>query len=189
MENVVNIEDIVGSFTPRYETRYSSLFDRFAVKKGSSFEGDTIDEETKERRGLFFTTYYEFYMFAFFVGLYSDKRIPLDSKNATNFRHPLREWGNSSLKRNHGRRSKVMLDHIYMAMVLKSGLSQDDIISYESSGSEANESFIKTPLNKALEEYTNGGLSHIAMASADDEALFENQRDVLYFIRDLKDKS
>src|SRR5690606_42023725 len=75
---------------PKYSEIHRDLFTSFSQKFGA--EG-----EKKINLGKHFSTNYELYIYAFFLGLYNDEFSPIpDSERKIDFSHPIQFWGSKS---------------------------------------------------------------------------------------------
>ena len=78
--------DLWAKRNPKWETRFEEIIHQFTdYGVGSS--------ELTEARGKTLGAGYELYIYAFFVGLYSDKKRELVGDNKT-FGQPIQYWGN-----------------------------------------------------------------------------------------------
>jgi hypothetical protein len=135
----------------------------FSKFKGN--EGGDNEERAKET-GRVFATQYELYIYAFFLGLYSNEQQ--ESTNKVNFGHKISEWGKKNRK--SGRESFIeMQEFIFISLITKCDV---DFIQLERS---PNEEDIKTAISQLvdlMESYTNGGLQLIKDQLEDNENYF-----------------
>lgn len=132
---------------PNYGESHKGLFESLSQKFGA--EG-----EKKISLGKHFSTNYELYTYAFFLGLYNDEFIPLKEKKV-NFSHHIQHWGSktTTLARKD---FTILQEYIFEALIVKSGI---DLIALEKGELEEDEA-IKL-LIETLEAFTNGGLTLI----------------------------
>jgi hypothetical protein len=137
--------------TPNYNKEYQSIFDKLANKGNEG--GD--NEERAIETGKIFSTQYEMYIYAFFLGLYANEQQ--ESTNKANFGHKISEWGKKNRK--SGRESFLEIqDFMFIALITKSDVN---FIELERS---SNEEYIKKEVSNLInlmESYTNGGLQLI----------------------------
>lgn len=149
--------DIWSKRVPYYDQQYADLFDKYALK-ATSAKG----EEAMELRGKVFASNYEFYIYAFFMGIYSDTNRPTSEKPC-DFGHAIENWGKkSSSERADFRRIQ---EYMFGLLILKSDL---DFVALELEEDETVISRAVTSLLKIMEGYTNGGLSVIRDRVNDD---------------------
>lgn len=148
--------DIWSKRTPSYDQQYVDLFDKFALK-ATSAKG----KEAMEIRGKVFATNYELYIYAFFMGIYSDTNKPTSEKPC-DFGHPIENWGKKGSDRIDFRRIQ---EYMFGLLILKSDL---DFVALELEEDESVISKAATSLLKIMEGYTNGGLSIIRDKVKDD---------------------
>jgi hypothetical protein len=148
------IKDLWAHKTPKYNVEYSLLFEKLA-NKGN---GDRSEERIFEK-GLIFSTQYEFYIYAFFIGLYAKERIELSSgKMNTDFGHNIENWGKKSKSDFLRKQFTPIQDFIFSSLVVYSDI---DFIEIEKSSDEQPVSDAVNKLISTMEEFTNGGLQII----------------------------
>jgi hypothetical protein len=141
---------------PNYDSSFQQIFDVLA-NKGN--EGEREDNSIES--GKVFSTQYELYIYAFFIGLYSKQQIPTKSK--ASFGHKISEWGKKNRK--SGRESFIEIqDFIFIALVAKSDI---DFVELEKANDENVTKIAVTNLTELLESYTNAGL-HLIKDKLDD---------------------
>src|SRR5687767_17055 len=75
---------------PKYNELYKDLFVEI-----SNYGG--VSEKSRYNLGRHFSSAYEFYMYAFFLGLYNNYFKPLEKEvKKTDFGHPIQFWGSKS---------------------------------------------------------------------------------------------
>jgi len=139
--------DIWSKRVPSYDQQYADLFETLALR-ATSFKG----EEAMEQHGKVFATNYEFYIYAFFLGIYSDIQKSTAEK-AEAFGHPIEKWGH---KNSPSRKDfRQIQEYIFSLLVLKSDV---DFLALEFEEDENTVSKAVSRLLKVMEAYTNGGL-------------------------------
>lgn len=133
---------------PKYSEVNKDLFNSLSQKFGA--EG-----EKKINFGKHFSTNYELYIYAFFLGLYNDEFIPIpDKEKKVDFSHHIQFWGSksTSIRKDF----TILQEYIFMALVAKADI---DLIELDKGGISEDD-VIKT-LITTMESYTNGGLTLI----------------------------
>lgn len=130
---------------PKYSEVHKDLFTSFSQKYGA--EG-----EKKINLGKHFSTNYELYMYAFFLGLYNDEFSPIpNEQKKVDFSHHIQYWGSKS---SHLRKDFTSLqENMFIALVAKTDI---DLIALEKG--EVDEEEVVKMLITTMESYTNGGL-------------------------------
>jgi hypothetical protein len=137
--------------TPGYNLEYQSIFDQLANRGNEG--GD--NEERAIETGKIFATQYELYIYAFFIGLYSNEQQ--ESNKTNNFGHKISEWGKKN--RRSGRESFIEIqDFMFIALIAKSEI---DFIELERSSDDNQIKKAVSSLIDLMESYTNGGLQLI----------------------------
>jgi hypothetical protein len=145
------LKNIWADRTPNYNKEYQPIFEKLA-NKGN--EGNDNEERARET-GKIFATQYELYIYAFFIGLYTNEQQELTSK--VNFGHKISEWGKKNRK--SGRESFLEIqDFIFISLIAN---SDSDFIELERSIDENETKKIVSKLIEVMELYTNGGLQLI----------------------------
>ena len=133
---------------PKYSEIHKDLFNSLSQKFGA--EG-----EKKLNFGKHFSTNYELYVYAFFLGLYNEEFIPIPEKEKrVDFSHHIQFWGSksTSIRKDF----TILQEYIFMALVAKTDI---DLIALDT-GELSEEDAIKM-LISTMESYTNGGLTLI----------------------------
>ena len=127
------------------DTLFKSLSEKFGA------EGDK-----KLSLGKHFSTNYELYTYAFFLGLYNDEHTPIPPNvKKTDFSHHIQYWGsknNASVRKDFTR----LQEYIFAALIAKSNL---DFIALDKG--EISEDDVVKELMTTMEAYTHGGLTLI----------------------------
>lgn len=123
---------------PRYAEHYEYLFTNYSRKGGGS-EQDRLDKEK------IFAKNYELFIYAFFLGLRHDKKIPL----------PINERSDSNVLTIEEWKPNVVRDYLVACTLVADGtpFRTYDFMEESEAKKKAEE------LNQIVEAYTNGGLS------------------------------
>ena len=132
---------------PKYSVNHKDLFTSLSQKYGA--EG-----EKKINLGKHFSTNYELYMYAFFLGLYENEFTPVKkNEKKIDFSHHIQYWGNkTSIRKDFSNLQYYM----FMALLAKTNI---DLVGLEK-GEIIEEDAVKQ-LITTMESYTNGGLNII----------------------------
>lgn len=131
---------------PKYSEIHKDLFNSLSQKFGA--EG-----EKKINLGKHFSTNYELYIYAFFLGLYSDEFSPIpDGEKKIDFSHQIQHWGSKSTVSTRKDFTNIQ-ENIFIALIAKTDI---DLIALEK-GNLDEDDVVKL-LIKTMESYTNGGL-------------------------------
>lgn len=142
-----NLFELWAEKIPNYGSNYKSLFD--SISRTGALGGD------KASLGKHFNTNYELYIYAFFLGLYNDNRLPISqATKKVNFSHHIKFWGRTKdvLRKDFTKLQK----NIFVALVTKTDI---DFIALDKGDLPAEK--VIRELIITMEEYTNGGLSII----------------------------
>lgn len=141
-----NLFDKWKTKIPKYSESHKDLFISLSQKFGA--EG-----EKKINLGKHFSTNYELYTYAFFLGLYNDEFAPIpNEEKKTDFSHHIQHWGSKTTISTRKDFTNLQ-ENMFIALVTKSEI---DIISLEKG--EIDEDIIIQKLIHTMESYTNGGL-------------------------------
>jgi len=140
-----NLFDKWKTKIPKYSIVHKDLFDSLSQKFGA--EG-----EKKINLGKNFSTNYELYMYAFFLGLYNNEFTPItDGEKKIDFSHHIQHWGSKSSPIRED--FTILQEYMFMALVAKTNIN---VLSLEKEEVEIEE--IVKQLISTMESYTNGGL-------------------------------
>lgn len=142
---------------PRFPKEYEYLFQRYCRKGGGS-EGERLD------KAKVFRNLYEFYMYAFFLGIRKKKRIEWEKRT--------RDMSNTKVWNVEGWKpdGKIQLrDYLICCVIGEAGtpLREYDLMDEKGISNKSSE------LLKILEEYTHGGLSILDKAFNNDKNYFD----------------
>lgn len=141
-----NLFDKWKTKIPKYSEVHRDLFTSLSQKFGA--EG-----EKKINLGKHFSTNYELYIYAFFLGLYNTEfdPIPIGEKRI-DFSHHIQHWGSKTTILTRKDFTNLQ-ENIFIALVAKTDL---DLVALEKGELEEDEA-VKL-LITTMESYTNGGL-------------------------------
>lgn len=161
--------DIWGRRNPRFEKRYEQSVMRIISDYGVGASGNT------GAKGKILGAGYEPYIMAFFIGLYSNKRLQLteDSNDVKGLGQPLQFWGNLDSKKNRKAYSGLR-SYIFIALVAKTDI---DWIALDKGDIKV--STVVTNLIETMEEYANYGFSVMEEKLKDDPGYFFSHRSFL----------
>ena len=182
IEELVNKDekliDIWGRRNPRFEKKYEQ-----SVLRVISDYGVGASENTGAK-GKVLGAGYEPYIMAFFIGLYSDKKLPLsdDSDELKVLGQPIDKWGNLDSKKFRKAYSNLR-SYIFIALVAKTdidwiALDKGDIMVQT----------VVTQLIKTMEEYANYGFSVMEDYLNKDKGYFFSHRAFLDIFLQLTSK-
>lgn len=170
--------DIWGRRTPRFEKKYEQ-----SVMRVISDYGIGASENT-EAKGKILGAGYEPYIMAFFIGLYSGKKIALsdESDDLKVLGQPLDKWGNLDSKKYRKAYSKLR-SYIFIALVAKTDIDWIAIDKGDLKVATAVSQLIDT-----MEEYANYGFSVMEDKLKTDKSYFFSNRSFLDIFLQLTDK-
>ncbi|MFI5140795.1 MAG: hypothetical protein ACHQII_00435 [Bacteroidia bacterium] len=141
-----NLFDKWKTKIPKYSEVHKDLFNSLSQKFGA--EG-----EKKINLGKHFSTNYELYMYAFFLGLYNEEFAPIpDNEKKVDFSHHIQHWGSKSTISTRNDFTHLQ-ENIFIALVAKTDV---DLIALDKGGIKEEE--VVKVLIQTMESYTNGGL-------------------------------
>ena len=116
-----NLFDKWKTKIPKYSEAHKDLFNSLSQKFGA--EG-----EKKINLGKHFSTNYELYMYAFFLGLYNEEFSPIpDAEKKTDFSHHIQHWGSKTTISTRNDFTNLQ-ENIFLALVAKTSV---DFIALE----------------------------------------------------------
>ena len=166
-----NLFDKWKTKIPKYSEEFKdTLFKSLSEKFGA--EGDK-----KVSLGKHFSTNYELYTYAFFLGLYYNEYSPIPSNvKKVDFSNHIMAWGSKSNV--PGRKDFTKLqEYIFAALIAKSNI---DFIALEKG--EITEDEVVKELIVSMEAYTHGGLTLIKEKLEDNSSYFLNPTSFLDMI-------
>ncbi|MES2478299.1 MAG: hypothetical protein V4561_04385 [Bacteroidota bacterium] len=157
---------------PKYSEVHKELFISLSQKFGA--EG-----EKKINLGKHFSTNYELYIYAFFLGLYNNEFAPIpEEEKKIDFSHAIQNWGSKTTITTRKDFTKLQ-EHMFIALVAKTEM---DLIALEK-GDLSEDDAVKNLL-KTMESYTNGGLILIREKTDENPNHFLNPTSFLDMILD-----
>lgn len=167
--------DVWGRRNPRFEKRYEQSVLRVLSDYGVGAS------EYNESKGKILGAGYEVYILAFFIGLYSNKRLPLTeiTDDLKVLGQPLDKWGNLDSKKFRKAYPKLR-EYIFVALAAKTNV---DWIELDKGTIKVSD--VATQLIKTMEEYANYGFSFIADKLSGDKGYFASQSAFLNVFLDL----
>jgi len=141
--------DVWARRNPQFETRFEEIL----LRQYTEYGGGSV--ESMSSKGKILGAGYELYIYAFFVGLYQNKRKGLigDTKSLG---QPIQYWGNLDSKKFRKAYPKLR-EYIFTALVAKS--DELDLIALEKG--EINERKAVDFLIDTMEQYANYGFYSI----------------------------
>lgn len=141
-----NLFDKWKTRIPKYSEIHKDLFISLSQKYGA--EG-----EKKINLGKHFSTNYELYTYAFFLGLYNNELAPIpEDEKKTDFSHHIQHWGSKTTVSTRKDFTNLQ-ENIFIALLAKTDI---DLVALEKG--ELEEDDVVKALIKTMESYTNGGL-------------------------------
>lgn len=157
---MIDLIEELGKKNPKYSMKHRRLIEGFA-KKGA------IDYHEKAEKsydlGKFFTNFYEFYLYAAFMGLYINNPIPIsDDEETKTFGVPMRDWTSNN--------SSQTAQYLWMAMFVKSDLDFNALEAMEGKDVERE----MRNISRLIEAYANGGFDFINSKVSENQAFFDD---------------
>jgi hypothetical protein len=150
---MASLYEMWGTKNPRFETHFgeSLYFEQSLLRKFTNYGiGDTQDKSDK---GKIFGAGYELYIYAFFIGLYSNKRKELVGDTKV-LGHAIQKWGNA--ERGIRKEYSELRNYIFIALIAKTDLDLIALEKDETLNTRAVSSLIHT-----MEQYANYGFYKI----------------------------
>lgn len=171
--------DLWGRRNPRFEKRYEQSVIRIISDYGIGASGNT------GAKGKILGAGYEPYIMAFFIGLYTNKRIPLseDANELKGLGQPLQYWGNLDSKK-FRKAYPSLRSYIFIALVAKTDI---DWIALDKGLLEPGA--VVTALVNTMEEYANYGFSVMEEKLNEDKGYFFSNRAFLDMFLQLTEKT
>lgn len=171
--------DIWGRRNPKFEKKYEQ-----SVLRVISDYGIGASENTSAK-GKVLGAGYEPYIMAFFIGLYSGRKLQLseESDELKVLGQPLDKWGNLDSKKFRHAYSDLR-NYIFMALVAKTDI---DWIALDKG--DVKVSSVVSNLIETMEEYANYGFSVMEEKLKEDKGFFFSHRSFLDIFLQLTDKN
>ncbi|MFW6002256.1 MAG: hypothetical protein ACOCQD_02865 [archaeon] len=157
---MISLLEELGKKNPRYSMKHRKLIDSLARKGARDYHESSEDVY---ELGKFFNSFYEFYIYAAFIGLYQNNPVPLYKEHKTNtFSVPMRDWvANNAF---------TSVQYLWMSAIVKSGIDLNKMEEMEDE--EAAKEIIK--IKDLIEAYANGGFEYISSLAEENPAFFED---------------
>lgn len=161
--------DIWARKNPKFEKRFEQSVMRVISDYGIGAS------ENASAKGKVLGAGYEPYIMAFFIGLYSNKRLPLssDTDDTKVLGQPIQFWGNLDSKKFRKAYSKLRT-YIFVALVAKTDI---DWIALDKGDIKV--SSVAASLLETMEEYANYGFTVLEDKLAEDKSFFFSHRSFL----------
>lgn len=172
-----NLFEVWARRNPRFEKHFKESI----IKQYTEYGGGSV--ESMSSKGKIFGAGYEIYIYAFFIGLYSDKRKEL-ADETDKFGQPIQFWGNLDSKKFRKAYPKLR-DYIFTALIAKS--NDLDLIALEK-GDISDRKAVDYLIN-TMEEYANYGFYQISEKSEGNPNYFYKNTGFLDLILDLTKSS
>lgn len=171
--------DIWGKRNPRFEKKYEMSVLRVISDYGVGASGNTM------AKGKVLGAGYEPYIMAFFIGLYSGRKLPLTevSDDVKSLGQPLQYWGNLDSKKDRHAYSGLR-SYIFIALVAKTDI---DWIALDKGDIKVET--VVTQLISTMEEYANYGFSVMEEKLEEDKGYFFSHRSFLDIFLQLTSKT
>ena len=170
--------DIWGRKNPKFEKKFEQSVMRVISDYGVGAS------EHANAKGKVLGAGYEPYIMAFFIGLYSNKRLPLsdDSDETKTLGQPIQFWGNLDSKKFRKAYSKLRT-YIFVALVAKTDI---DWIALDKGDIKV--SSVAASLLETMEEYANYGFTVLEDKLKEDKGFFFSHRSFLDIFLQLTSK-
>lgn len=157
---MIDLIDELGKRKPQYSMKYRKLIEGFARKGAIDYHERA---EKSYDLGKFFNNFYEFFLYATFIGLYTKNPIPFDKDEETkDFNVPMREWNSNG--------AGQTVQYLWMAMLVKSDLDWNTLEDMEQKDVERE----MRNISRLIESYANGGFDFIDSKVAENPAFFDD---------------
>lgn len=170
--------DVWGRKNPKFEKKFEQSVMRVISDYGVGAS------EHANAKGKVLGAGYEPYIMAFFIGLYSNKRLPLseDSDDTKTLGQPIQFWGNLDSKKFRKAYSKLRT-YIFVALVAKTDI---DWIALDKGDIKV--SSVAASLLETMEEYANYGFTVLEEKLNEDKGFFFSHRSFLDIFLQLTSK-
>lgn len=168
-----NLYDVWARRNPTFEKHFKESL----IKQYTEYGGGSV--ESMSSKGKIFGAGYELYIYAFFIGLYANKRKELGDET-DKFGQPIQFWGNLDSKKFRKAYPKLR-EYIFAALV---AMSDDlDLVALEK-GEITDKKAVDYLIN-TMEEYANYGFYQIEEKSKENPNYFYKNTGFLNVILDL----
>lgn len=135
------VEKKFYGINPRYLAQHEALLKRFAQFGGGA-------EKEKFIKGRAFSNVYEFYMYAFFLGLYKNRAVEISEEDKLKDFWEIRNWQPSEL-----------VESLLVSAIAK---SKFDMLLVQSLDKDSDITREINKIKNTIESYANGGFNYIA---------------------------
>ena len=171
--DLINKDDKLLDIWARRNPKFEKKFEQSVMRVISDY-GIGASEHANAK-GKVLGAGYEPYIMAFFIGLYSNKRLPLsdDSDETKVLGQPIQYWGNLDSKKFRKAYSKLRT-YIFVALVAKTDI---DWIALDKGDIKV--SSVAASLLETMEEYANYGFTVLEDKLKEDKGFFFSHRSFL----------
>jgi hypothetical protein len=171
--DLINKDDKLLDIWARRNPKFEKKFEQSVMRVISDY-GIGASEHANAK-GKVLGAGYEPYIMAFFIGLYSNKRLPLsdDSDETKVLGQPIQYWGNLDSKKFRKAYSKLRT-YIFVALVAKTEI---DWIALDKGDIKV--SSVAASLLETMEEYANYGFTVLEDKLKEDKGFFFSHRSFL----------
>lgn len=142
---------------PVYDVQFYDMVRKFTIQQGGRM--GTQSEIDRWEQAKYFSTEYEFYMYATLIGLKNDYPIEIPKEATKRKFISISSW-----------KPDDVVDFILVSVIAKSGINLNDLEYQEDE--EVKKAI--TELRSLLERYANGGFDMIKSRYDEDISFFEN---------------
>ena len=180
--DLINKDDKLLDIWARKNPKFEKKFEQSVMRVISDY-GIGASEHANAK-GKVLGAGYEPYIMAFFIGLYSNKRLPLsdDSDETKVLGQPTQYWGNLDSKKFRKAYSKLRT-YIFVALVAKTEI---DWIALDKG--DVKVSSVAASLLETMEEYANYGFTVLEDKLKEDKGFFFSHRSFLDIFLQLTSK-
>ncbi len=180
--DLINKDDKLLDIWARKNPKFEKKFEQSVMRVISDY-GIGASEHANAK-GKVLGAGYEPYIMAFFIGLYSNKRLPLsdDSDETKVLGQPIQYWGNLDSKKFRKAYSKLRT-YIFVALVAKTEI---DWIALDKGDIKV--SSVAASLLETMEEYANYGFTVLEDKLKEDKGFFFSHRSFLDIFLQLTSK-
>ncbi|PZX54037.1 glycoside hydrolase family 15 [Algoriphagus chordae] len=168
-----SLYDVWSRRNPKFEINFEDT----QIRQFTEYGGGSV--ESMSSKGKIFGAGYELYIYAFFVGLYSDQKRELNGETKV-LGQPIQFWGNLDSKKFRKGYPKLR-EYIFSALIAKS--NQLDLIALEKE--EITERKAIDYLIDTMEQYANYGFYKIEEKLNENPSYFFKNTGFLDLILDL----
>ncbi|WP_294277950.1 hypothetical protein [uncultured Chryseobacterium sp.] len=168
-----NLYDVWARRNPQFETHFEDIL----LRQFTEYGGGSV--ESMSSKGKIFGSGYELYIYAFFIGLYADKRKELTGETKV-LGQPIQFWGNLDSKKFRKAYPKLR-DYIFTALIAKT--NDLDLIALEKG--EVTERKAVDYLIDTMEQYANYGFYTVEEKLKDNPNYFYKNTGFLDMMLDL----